>query len=260
MRLNRVAALAWGGLLLNSAVAALILFAPHLPIQVFSLFNAERAAAFAPLIQGALAAQAASLVLLWIRVPGAIAIAWVSALVLLPASLFFIEGCHMTRQRGRYAGFEPAELSPDEYGLLYANATPENNPHLGLGVVLTGLLFYMLGVMSIIGTFLIVVGLILAIRNKRTRTRPVLGLYNQYFVITPNTWAETYAVPYRSVRGYLLKNKRIFLMVEDARGRERELIIALRRIDPEDREDAVSTLASKLALGTQIFAQHEHYG
>ena len=258
MRLYRVAALAWAGFLLCAGTATIIHFEPHLYIQVYSLFTPRTASYMLPVIQGAVAVQAASIFLLWLRVPGGIFIAWASGLVMLPFGLFFIEGCLMTRQRGRFAGFEPAPPT-EEFGLLYPNITPEHNPYIGLGVMLTGVLFYMLGVMSVVCTFLVVTGIILVIRSKRLRTRPVLGLYDHYFVMTPNVWAETYAVPYRSVRGYLLRNKQIFLMVEDARGQERELVIPLRRIHPEDREDAISTFASKLALGTQLFSNYEYY-
>lgn len=258
MRQYRVAALAWIGFLLCGSVAAIIHFAPHLYIQAYSLFTPEIAPDLQPLILGAVAAQGASIILLWLRVPGVLLLAWASGIVMLPFGLLFIEGCNMTRQRSRYAAFEPAPPT-GEFGLLYANASPENNPHIGLGVMLTGLLFYMLGVMSVIGTFLIVVGIILAIRSKRMRTRPVLGLYDLYFVLTPNILAESFAVPYRQVRGYLLKNKRIFLVVADAAGQERELVVPLSKIDPEDREDAVSTFASRLALGTQLFSNNEYY-
>jgi len=79
-------------------------------------------------------------------------------------------------------------------------------------------------------------------------------------VVTPNTWAETYAIPYRNVRSYLLKSKRIFLVVEDVAGQEQELVIPLRSIDPEDRDDAISSFTSRLAMGTQLFSQTDYYG
>ena len=260
MRLHRVAALAWAGLFLNSIVAAIVHFSPQLYIQGYTLFSADTVAPLLPFIQGALLVQAASIILLWLRVPGAILLAWASALVLLPASLIFIEGCGMTRQRTRYACFDPAPHAPEDFGLLYANSSPEKAPHIGLGVMLTGVLFYMLGIMSVIGTLMLVMGAILVIRSKRMRTRPVLGLYDQYFVVTPNTWAETYAIPYRNVRSYLLKSKRIFLVVEDVAGQEQELVIPLRSIDPEDRDDAISSFTSRLAMGTQLFSQTDYYG
>ena len=260
MRLYRVAALAWAGLFLNCIVAAILHFAPQLYIPVYTLFRADTVTQFLPFIQGALLVQAASIILLWARLPGVTLIAWASALPLLPISLIFIEGCSMTRQRTRYACFDPAPHAPEDFGLLYANSSPAKTPHIGLGVMLTGILFYMLGIMSVIGTLMLVMGATLVIRSKRMSKRPVLGLYDQYFVVTPNTWAETYAIPYRNVRSYRLKGKRIFLVVEDVAGQEQELVIPLRSIDREDRDDAVSSFTSRLAMGTQLFNQNDYYG
>ena len=85
MRLHRVAPLAWAGLLLNCSVAAILQFAPHLNIEAYSLFTTANVKSFLPFIQGAIAAQAAAVMLLWLRVPGALAIAFVGGAVLRPS-------------------------------------------------------------------------------------------------------------------------------------------------------------------------------
>lgn len=257
MRFNRISVLALLGFLLSCAVAFIIHYAPQLHIEGFSLFNANTVTPLLPIIRAALILQGVSIILLWAGFPGAILLAYAGGLVMIPVGLIFIEGCLVTHQRGRYKWLNADLPGPDDYGLTYSNTSPENNPHVGLGVVLTGVLFYMLGVTSAIGTFLVVIGIILAARGKRLQSRPVLGLYDDFFVVTPNIWADAYSIPYGSVRAYQLKNKKVNLLVEDAKGKEHELVIPLRRIHPEDREDASTTFASRLALGTHLFNQYE---
>lgn len=246
--------IAWVGLFLNVALAFL-LYNSLGGMDLAAMDEASRAAweelsaillhTVRPFHLALLLAQTAALGLMAMRVPFALGVAFIAAMLTIPGSFVYLLGCLLTHYRVKYADFAVAPAGYRGARHIFPAFALRKMQVFSLVNFSAGLFLVWRGDYMVSFTFfaLTLVGLYCL---YRARAIHALSLHGDHCTLNPGLFAPRLRISYADVElATLFENETIQFTIRTPDGR-RSLLWPLQTVRPEQRRQAVEELGAEL--------------